>query len=311
MIVFITLASVLAAFTVILYAIYRKTFYHNPKGTSPDPYSVLSRPYLDGMRELVKQQIDDLTPYPCEEIYINSYDGTRLFARYYESDVKKPVCILFHGYKGSSYAELSGAALLMLSYGFGVIITDERAHGKSGGKTITFGIKERLDCKAWVDYARQRFGEGREIILYGMSMGASTVLMASELLPHPGVKAIIADCPYSDPTAIIKRVMSNHGLPTQIFFPLVRLSALIFGRFSITAASPTDAVKQSQIPTLLIHGEDDHFVPPEMSEEIFNASSASKRSRFTVEGAKHGESFAKGMERYVAAVLDFINGIDA
>ena len=50
---------------------------------------------------------------------------------------------------------------------------DQRAHGLSEGKTITFGIKERLDCLCWVEYLVERFGKETQILLTGISMGAN------------------------------------------------------------------------------------------------------------------------------------------
>lgn len=60
-------------------------------------------------------------------------------------------------------------------------MVDERAHGKSEGKVITFGIRERCDCKLWAEYAVKRYGENKDIFLAGVSMGAASVMMASNL----------------------------------------------------------------------------------------------------------------------------------
>lgn len=300
----IIIPLVLAAMLLgVTYYIYLSVF-HNKKRSAPtDPYAGLKSKYLEGMREVIKRGIDDLSAYPCEEITVKSHDGLTLHARLYRGDKEKPAAIMLHGYRGSSYTELSGAALLFLSHGHSVIVTDLRAHGESCGSTVTFGIKESRDCLTWVNFGKEQLGYKR-FILYGISMGAASVLTASCLLRRSEVAAIIADCPFSSPRDIIMRVMKNRGLPPRALYPLVYLAALVFGRFRLNAASAVDAVKRTEIPILLIHGEDDRFVPCDMSQKI-KAASASRTELFTVKGAGHGASFVTGKEEYVRAVLSF------
>ena len=299
-------AFLVLAFLTLTLVIYLKVFYGGAYLRDDDPYAGLKSPYLEGMREVIKTQIDELSTHPCEDIYIKGHKGTKLHGRYYAAEDSSKVAILFHGYKGSSHTELSGTALMMLAHGISVIAVDQRAHGKSRGVSVSFGIMERFDCAAWAKYAEERFGEDTKIFLFGISMGAATVLMASELSLPTGVRAIIADCPYSTPSAIIKRVLANRGLSPKKVYPLVFAAGVVWGRFNLRASSPKEAVKRAKVPILLVHGEADDFVPCDMSKEI-HASCTSKKVLFTVEGAKHGASFAVGQENYVRALLSFID----
>lgn len=304
---FLVFAGIAAgAMVLILYSVYRKIFYVSRRKRPLDPYAALSSPYLEGVRDTVKKQIDELSLHPCEEIRIKAKDGVPLFGRYYSGRKDAPVCILFHGYKSSPHTDLSGVALTMLSHGIGTVIVDQRAHGKSGGVTVSFGIKERFDCLRWANYAEERFGEGKKIVLFGISMGAASVLMSTELDLPSGVCAVIADCPYSEPSAIIKRVIKNRGLPAKAVYPIVYLSALLFGRFSLSAATARLAIKKARTPILLIHGDKDNFVPHSMSEDIHSANPDISKL-FTASGAGHCESFAVEKERYAREVLSFID----
>ena len=105
-------------------------------------------------------------------------------------------------------------------------------------------------------------------------MGAATVLMASELNLPENVVCIIADSPYSSPKAIIRKVCRDRHLPDWLAYPFIRIGAKIFGGVSIEECSAEDAVRNARIPILLIHGEDDRFVPCQMSKRIFRACSA-------------------------------------
>lgn len=286
--------------------VYLNVFHNKKRNAVIDPYAGLASEFLEGMRDVIRVQIDDIAAYPCEEIRVSSYDKLSLHARFYKGEEGKPIVIMMHGYKGSSYTELSGAALMMLSHGLGVLVADERSHGQSEGNTISFGIKERRDCVSWVNYLKGRFGKECRVVLYGISMGAASVLMASELLSRETVKAIVADCPYSSPEGIIKRVMKNRGLPPRTVYPVVALSALVWGRFRLGASRPDRAVANTEIPILLIHGENDNFVPRSMSESIKDAALA-ECILATVKGAGHGQCFAVWGEEYVKTVLSFID----
>ena len=115
---------------------------------------------------------------PYERVEILSRDGLRLSARYYHRAENAPLAICFHGYKSNPCRDCYGMAHIFLSEGYNLLLPDQRAHGKSQGRTISFGIRERLDCADWIDYANFRFGAQTPIILGGVSMGGATVLMA-------------------------------------------------------------------------------------------------------------------------------------
>lgn len=289
----------------LLFYIYLNVFHNKKRPKVHDPYAGLKSEYLEGMRDVIRVQIDELSTHPCEEIACKAYDGTRLFARFYEGKEGMPTVIMFHGYRGASDTETSGAALMAIAHGLGVLTVDQRAHGRSAGGTVTFGIKERRDVISWVDCLKGRFGEGHGIFLYGISMGAATVLMASEFLANRGVLGIIADCPFSSGKDIITRVMQNRGLNPKRVYPFVYLAAAVFGRFRLDATTAVEAVKNTDIPILLIHGALDNFVPPEMSEKIKSAAKCAEL--YLVEGAGHGASFATAKENYVYKVLSFVD----
>ncbi len=122
--------------------------------------------------------IDDLCVNDHEDITIESHDGLKLYARYYHKADRAPLTILFHGYRSAAERDFCGVFRLFRDLGHNILLVDERAHGGSEGRVITFGIKERIDCLSWMDYAEKRFGKDTRIFIAGMSMGSSTVLLA-------------------------------------------------------------------------------------------------------------------------------------
>lgn len=147
--------------------------------------------------------MDELT---FESVFITSFDGVKLYARYYHVRDGAPLQIQFHGYRGSALLDFCGGNKLAREIGHNTLVVDQRAHGKSGGNTITFGINERYDCLSCINYAVERSGKETPIFLSGVSMDAATVLMASELNLPDNVIGIIADSPYSSPEEIIRKV---------------------------------------------------------------------------------------------------------
>ncbi len=267
--------------------------------------SIPDNDQFNPVRENMLSLIGELDKQEYEEIYIKSFDNLSLFGRYYPADTVKGVIELeFHGYRGSAIRDYCGGSAINRKRGISTILVDQRSHGKSEGNAITFGIKERYDVLSWVNYASERFGSDTKIILSGISMGAATVLMASELDLPKNVVAILADCPYSSPEEIIRHVARKMGFPPVLVMPLVKLSARLFLKIGLSDSTAVDAVKKTNIPVLIIHGDDDRYVPYEMGKKIFDACASEKRM-LTVKGAGHGLCYFVDNEAYVKTVSEF------
>lgn len=240
-----------------------------------------------------------------EGISIEAYDGTRLFGRYYHLKDGAPVEILFHGYRSHAFRDCSGGHALSRKMGFNALVVDQRAHGNSGGHTISFGIRERHDVLSWIQYMNSRFGSDSPIILSGLSMGAATVLMSASLSLPKNVACIIADAPFSSPAAIIEKVCADEHYPVALCRPFIHLGALIYGGFRLNEIDAKTAVRNTDIPILLIHGEDDRFVPCSMSREIATCSNGHAEIQ-TFPKAGHGLCYMTDPIRYEQSVLEFI-----
>lgn len=306
MAVYLLLCLLLAVIFGGAYYSYRICFYSPSKGRDQLP-KVRGAQY-DPYRPLMRQLLQQIQERQCELVTIQSGDGLTLSGRYYHVRDGAPLDIGFHGYRSAAFVDFGGGSELSFEMGHNLLLVDQRANGRSKGRTITFGIKERQDLKCWVEYALSRFGAGQEIILYGVSMGGATVLMASELELPQNVKAIIADCPYSSPKDIILTVGKERGYPPKLIWPFVILGAKIYGGFDIREITAAQAVRQAKIPILILHGEEDAYVPCEMSKAIQDANPEFV-SRYTFPGAAHGISYLVDTPRYKQIVIDFLNAV--
>lgn len=287
----------------VLYYCYRQVFWVDRKKTL-EPRQLLSGEQYEVRREALRAIINSAMEIPYEEVYVTDPGGLTLYARYYEAVPGAPLQIMFHGYRSNAVRDFSGGMQLALKEGCNVLLVDQRAHGKSGGRCLSFGILERRDCLTWIGYARERFGDV-PMYLVGISMGAATVLMASELELPENIKGIISDCGYSSPRAIIQKVMAERHYPVKLVYPFVRLSGILFGGFDIDSAAAVTALRRCRVPVLFIHGEDDRFVPCEMTWENYTAC-AGEKYILTVPGAAHGLSYVVDHKGYSGAVRDFL-----
>lgn len=287
--------TLLLLILLISYLVYRKTFYSSPKKRSTT-HLLPDTPQYAKVNPEIKRLIGEMEAVPFEEVSITTFDGLKLFARYYHLSDSAPLQIQFHGYRSTAVRDFSGGFSLARKMGRNLLVVDQRAGGKSEGTTICFGIKEKYDCLEWIKYALERFGD-IPIMLTGVSMGAATVLMASELDLPKNVKCIVADCPFSSPEEIIALECKKMGIPPKIGMPFVRLGARLFGNLKLSGEGAEKAVRNTKVPILLVHGEEDDFVPCYMSEKIYSANP--KMITFeTFPNAAHGVSFLVDTERY-------------
>ena len=259
----------------------------------------------DEVQDSIRKSVARMAARKYEAVTITSFDGSTLFARYYHVADNAPVQIFFHGYKSCSLLDSSGGSYFAEQLGHNAIVVDQRSHGQSDGTVITFGIKERKDCLCWIQYAIERFGKDVPILLSGLSMGAATVLMVTDLNLPKNVKGIIADCPYSSPKEIIMKVAKQMHFPPRLMLPFVWLGGFLFGHFNLFESSAKEAIKDCQIPILILHGDADELVPFEMSKSML-ISGAKDITLESFAGAGHGLSYITIPDKYEQVVMNFI-----
>ncbi len=296
-------ASLLFIVMAAIYAVYRIAFY-SPRGNQNDIYNLPEGEQYDLEADRMRAMVERLAVIPYESVSIVSHDGLRLQGMYYHAEDGAPLDIGFHGYRSTAVRDFCGGAVMGMEAGHNVLLVKQRGCCDSEGHTISFGVKEQLDCLSWINYAIDRFGKDTRIVLYGVSMGASTVLCASGLELPENVKGIIADSPFSAPMDIIQTVGVDMGIPKGMIKPLVTAAARIFGRFDLHGAAAVEAVKKAKVPILIIHGEDDRFVPCRMGRNIYEAC-PDGAELITFPDAGHAISYLVDETRYKNAINQF------
>mgnify|MGYP000077256348 CR=1 FL=1 len=188
--------------------------------------------------------------------------------------------------------------------GLNILLVDQRGQGQSQGKLITFGVLEREDVAAWARWLDRTY-HPRTIILDGMSMGASSVLMALALPLPPSVKGAIADCGFTTAQEIIAHVMrQDYRLPPKLLMPGIDGLFRLRTGHSLKEAGVPQALAANRLPVLLIHGEADRFVPFAMGQK--NAQASPLATLVSVPGAGHGVSFLVDRQKCEKALDNFI-----
>ena len=302
------LLSVILIFVLWLTVYVYSQCFHSPSDRKEDPYAMIKGEQYEALADVIIECTRVMDMAPCEDVYVTSFDGLKLHGRYYHTQNNAPTMIVMHGYKGNALRDGAGGFALSRQLGFNVLVPDQRAHARSDGRVITFGIKERYDCLEWVRYVNHRFSGETPVVLSGLSMGAATVLMAVDLKLPGNVVGVMADCPYASPAGIIRKVCTDRGFPEKLVFPFIGLAARVLGGFSISDSSAVEAVKQAKIPILLIHGDDDRFVPCDMSRKIADACVSPVHLEI-FPGAGHGLCYMTNADRYEDVALQFLQSI--
>lgn len=297
MIIVYSLILLIAAFLGACYYVYRIAFYSHRKGYD-DPFAIPGGAQYDALKSQMLPLIEKIVKREYEDVYITTFDGLKLHGRYYHVKDGAPLNIGFHGYRATALRDFCVGADESLKRGHNFLLIDQRGQGLSQGNTITMGIKEHKDALAWVQYAIDRFGKDVKIVLYGVSMGAATVIMATSLDLPFNVKGVIADCPYCVPKDILLDVAhKDMKVPKKLAYPFIWVAARLFGNFNVNEINCADAVKNAKIPVIVLHGEADYYVPCEMSEQIEKANPLMVK-RYTFRNAGHGLSFFAETQRY-------------
>jgi alpha-beta hydrolase superfamily lysophospholipase len=217
----------------------------------------------------------------------------------------KKFCILLHGHATSREGALA-YSLIFRQLGYSTVIYDERSHGDNVHKKVTMGVKEAEDLSEIVQQVYDRFGHDIHLGLQGVSMGASTALLALQY----GIQVdfIVSDCAFAKLKYVIKDMLCRFHLPGALCLPFVELNLKVFGGFSFKDAEPVRFVKDTKVPILFIHGRVDTFIKEYNAEELYkNASGFKKLAVFPL--ANHGQSLYSNPEKYLATVTDFLKEI--
>jgi len=283
----------------ISYWIYRSIFvdFNNP------PMNL-----VDQEDDFYKNSYQWFQEIPKEDIYITSYDSLKLHGYYIPSMEKKSnnLAIVVHGYQ-SKATDMIIIGQMYVKMGFQVILIDLRGHGLSEGTFTTFGFYEKYDLKKWINYALHTHGADLNILIHGVSMGAATAMLVTELDIPKNVKFFLLDSGFTTVKKTFINTRKNNGL--KLFFPGLNLIIYSKHKFILNQVNPEKYMRKNTIPFLIVQGEKDKVVPISMGERLLEVSPASQKDIIVIEDANHALGFYVDFDKCQTKVFEDIKKI--
>lgn len=225
---------------------------------------------------------------PEEEVTLESSDGLKLSAWFMESTVsqdnKKRALIILHGYPAEKSDMLSIAASLYPD--FTLLLLDLRSFGKSEGGSTTFGIAERADTRAAVDFLVEQGYQ--KIGVFGFSLGGAVgILSAAE---DKRIGAVASYASFSDTKTLGNDVYYRLWILKKPMVSLMHVWSRIFFKESLAEISPVRAAENLHIPIFIIHATGDEVIPYQHALRLKEALAKNAQAEFYFpENRPHGD----------------------
>lgn len=267
-------------------------------------YAVLVVRWTEGMIHPPRRPAEE-TPRDVgidfyEDVHLTTADGLTLNAWYVPSTNGAAV-ILGHGLACNRACLLPEAAMLA-RHGFGVLLLDWRAHGESDGDVATFGVLEKQDVAAAVDYlvARPDVEAGR-IGALGFSMGGAILIEAAA--EETRIRALAAAITF--PSLEEELAYQTRRLPASR--PLAELWGRLRGGIDPDLVRPVDRIGRiSPRPVLLIYGAQDEVIPAGSAQQML-AAAREPKELWCVEEAGHGGFSQAVPQEYEQRLVEFFS----
>ncbi len=251
----------------------------------------------------------DSFKYEGKEVKAKAEDGNEVPGTFFNGEGDKLV-ILVHGAGGDRYS-IYPLAEQYIKDGYDVIAIDQRGCGTNPDDKVTFGIKESLDVKAMVNFARTELN-ARKVIVHGQSMGAQTVAVyASNVVPGAAdaADAVICDSPVPG-MELMLNLSFGDGNEKSLFANYLTGTSKIFMKLTTgmdyAQADTIEVVKNDKIPTMIIVSDKDKVCLPQYVEKVYGNIACENKEIIHVNSA-HIEGVIDDAEGYMNSVESFLN----
>jgi uncharacterized protein len=253
------------------------------------------------------RQPEEYTPADVElayrEVGIQSTDGLELAGWWVPGNDPSRAVVLVPGIGGDkSDRHVLETAPVYAGAGYGVLMIDLRAQGRSEGERVTMGYEEVRDVQGALSWLNERGFSRDEVVLHGFSMGGATALRAA---PQSGVAAVVEESAYADLPLILRQQLPKvSGLPS-FFTPGIFLMGKLFFGIDPGAVRPEEDARrlcEEGVPLLIIHSTDDETTPFEHARRI--KAACPKATLWRIEGYEHVGAYAH--PEYRQRLLNFL-----
>ena len=237
-----------------------------------------------------------------QEVSINN-EGYNLYGEFFNFGFDKAVIIISGRSEGCKYSYYFAKPYKDL--GYNVLVIDNRCHGLSDGKYLTFGLKEYSDILAWGKLLKETYSV-KSILLHGICIGSATALYAliSENVPEY-YNGMIAEGMYSTfydsfKNHIIEKKHKTFPVLSEVFFMVKHISKVDAKNYG-----PIYCINKLRKPILFLHSKQDKFSLPQEIDRVYNLCVAPKKIVWFDKGA-HSHIRINNEQAYDQAVIDFV-----
>lgn len=236
-----------------------------------------------------------------------SLDGTKLNGWYIPAVKPKAALVLVHGYTTDTGGKtrILPHAQYLHNAGYSLFLPDLRSFGESDGSKISFGVKEWQDVVASHDFVKQMPElKNKKVGLYGISMGASTVLVAAGRSGKGDF--VVASVPYASIDKMFKYQTKMEKLPVALIFPFLKLSAYTEFGLEYDKYSPEKVVGNITVPVLFHGSFKDEMVAPGDASDLFSLAKGKKEFFQT---NTHHDAHLESPKKFEEKTLSFLEKI--
>lgn len=222
-------------------------------------------------------------------------------------DTAIPWVVLVHGHGAHRADPETGALALtrdLTKAGYGVFLFDLRGCGNSPAQPASAGYHEQRDLLGALHYLEALGVSRMNIAVLGFSLGGAVALLACA--DGKGAAAVIADSPFADLELRVRQGMVGNLMPLKVFEPGMRLMARLIYGIDMKAVSPMQALANTELPVLLIHGDRDEVVPMVHFRLLSRAVDAGTGATWLVDDAGHVEAYRLYPDEYTSRVIEFL-----
>jgi hypothetical protein len=212
-------------------------------------------------------------------IEFESADGHVLHGWYCRSAEPVASLLFCHGNKGN-LTDSAPAIPALLGAGLNVFSFDYRGYGRSSGIPTIGGLLE--DAIAAAEQHEKLRPRDVPSILYGYSLGGAVALQLSHRWHFDG---LVLQSTFTN-----LRDMARHRYPAM---PIHHVAG--------AALDSVEAIRRTELPTVVVHGTDDRTVPTWMGRKLFEESRHG-RELVLVDGGAHTNLFAVDSARVVDSI---------
>ncbi len=236
-----------------------------------------------------------------QKVILTTASKIKLEGWYIPANSSIGTVIMLHGHGGTkSGNEIEAAAFRQM--GYNTFQIDFRAHGNSGGNTCTIGFDESEDVKLAYNFIKEK--EEKNIVLWGISMGAATITKAIsdfELKPQK----VILEMPFGSIVDAAEGRIKMMHLPPEPLATLLTFWGGVLHGFWAFNMSPIEFSKKINCPVLLQWGKNDNRVSQSEIDTIFENITAPKKL-VVYDKSGHESLCGNEFEKWMIAVSEFL-----